>query len=155
MDVRYINPVLESLLNTLATMAEMHPSVGKPTLKTDRMALGEVTGLMRMDSPQVRASLAISFSEPVIIDLVWRMLREDIQGIDDTARDMAGEITNMVVGGAKNLFAEQGFDFSMSTPRILSGPEYQVEHEFDGQVILLPLQVEAGKFYVEICLAGA
>lgn len=151
MDVRYINPVLESLLNILSTMAELRPSVGKPTLKADQVALGEVTGLMHMESPQVRASLAISFSEAVIIDLVRRMLREEIDGIDDTARDMTGEITNMVVGGAKNLYAQQGFDFAMSTPRILSGARHRVEHEFDGRVILLPLKSDAGEFYVELC----
>ena len=151
MDVRYINPVLESLLKTLGTMANLQPSVGKPTLKVDQVALGEVTGLMSMVSPQVRASLAITFSEAVIIELVRRMLSEEITGIDDTARDMTGEITNMVVGGAKNLFAEQGFEFAMSTPRILSGKQHTVAHEFDGRVILLPMQAEAGKFYVEIC----
>ena len=43
MDVRFINPVLETLMNVLGTMAKMEPKVGKPSLKQDQLAMGEVT----------------------------------------------------------------------------------------------------------------
>jgi chemotaxis protein CheX len=151
MDVRLINPVLETMLNVLSTMADVQPDVGKPSLKQDAIAKGEVTGLMSMVSPQVRASLAISFSKPVIIEIVRRMLGEEIKEIDATAQDLTGEMANMVVGGAKNLFAAQGYDFDMSTPAILVGKDHAIHHEFVGKTILLPFTTEAGNFYVEIC----
>jgi chemotaxis protein CheX len=151
MDVRLINPVLETMINVLSTMANVQPDVGKPSLKKDEIAMGEVTGIMRMVSPQVRASLAITFTKPVIIDIVRRMLGEDIQEIDDTARDLTGEMANMVVGGAKNLFAAQGYEFDMSTPDILVGKDHTVHHQFSGKTILLPFTAESGQFFVEIC----
>jgi chemotaxis protein CheX len=155
MDVRLINPVLETMINVLSTMADVRPDVGKPCLKNDEIALGEVTGIMRMVSPQVRASLAITFTKPVIIDIVRRMLGEDIQDINDTARDLTGEMANMVVGGAKNLFAKQGYEFDMSTPAILVGKDHTVHHEFSGRTILLPFSAQAGQFFVEICFEDA
>ncbi|VAX01398.1 hypothetical protein MNBD_GAMMA21-2632 [hydrothermal vent metagenome] len=151
MDAKLINPVLETMVSVLSTMANVKPNLGKPKIKTDEVALGDVTGIMSMVSPKVRASLAISFSKSIIIDLVQRMLGEEITEVDDTARDMAGEMTNMVVGGAKNLYAEQGYDFDMSSPKLLLGKEHTIHHEFSGQTIMLPFSADAGEFYIEIC----
>lgn len=155
MDVRLINPVLETMLTVLGTMANVRPNVGKPSLKNDEIARGEVTGIMSMVSPQARASLAITFTKPVIIDIVRRMLGEEIKDIDDTARDLTGEMANMVVGGAKNLFAAQGYDFNMSSPNILSGKGHTVNHQFSGKTILLPFTADSGQFFIEICFEDA
>ena len=151
MDVRLINPVLETMVNVLSTMANVRPDVGKPSLKQNEIAMGDVTGIMSMVSPQVRASLAITFTKPVILDIVRRMLGEELQEIDDTARDLTGEMANMVVGGAKNLFAAQGYEFDMSTPSILVGKDHTIHHAFSGKTILLPFTAESGQFFVEIC----
>ncbi len=151
MDAKLINPVLETMVSVLSTMANVKPNLGKPKIKTDEISLGDVTGIMSMVSPRVKASLAISFSKSAIIDLVQRMLGEEITEVNETAKDMAGEMTNMVVGGAKNLYAEQGYDFDMSTPKLLLGKEHRIHHEFTGQTIVLPFSADAGEFYVEIC----
>lgn len=155
MDVRLINPVLETILNVLGTMANLKPNVGKPSLKQDEIARGEVTGIMSMVSPQARGSLAITFTRPVILDIVRRMLGEEVSEIDDTARDLTGEMANMVVGGAKHLFAAQGYDFDMSTPHILCGKDHTVHHQFAGKTILLPFTADSGQFFVEICFEDA
>ena len=151
MNVNLINPVLETVVSVLSTMANLQPSIGKPSLKRNEIALGEVTGIMRMDSPKVRASLAITFTRPAILDLVKRMLGEELTEVDDTARDMAGEMTNMVVGGAKNLYAAQGYDFDMSTPSILIGANHTVHHAYPGKTIVMPFHSDSGEFFVEIC----
>jgi chemotaxis protein CheX len=151
MDVRYINPLLESILNVMNTMANLQPRVGKPGLKSDNIARGEVSGIMCMQSSRARASMAISFTTPVICDIVKRILREDINEVNATARDLTGEVTNMVVGGAKNLFLNQGYDFDMSTPNVVSGKDHLIQHQFKGRTILLPFTIEAGNFFIEIC----
>lgn len=151
MDVRYINPLLESVLNVLGTMANLQPKVGKPTIKPDNIARGEVSGMMSMQGLDARASMAISFTSPVICDIVKRMLREDISEVNDTARDLTGEIANMVVGGAKNIFINQGYDFDMSLPSVVSGKDHLIQHLFKGRTMLVPLTIEAGNFFIEIC----
>jgi len=151
MNVKLINPVLETMLSVLSTMANLQPNVGKPRLKQDEISLGEVTGMMSMVSPTVRASLAITFTRSAIFDLVKRMLGEELTEVDDTARDMAGEMTNMVVGGAKNLYAAQGYDFDMSSPCILIGKNHTIHHAYPGKTIVMPFSADAGEFFVEIC----
>lgn len=151
MNANLINPVLTTMVNVLTTMAQVEPSMGKPTLKEDAVALGEVTGIMRMDSPKVKGSFAITFTTPAIIDIVKRMLGEEITEINDVAKDMAGEMTNMVVGGAKNIYVEQGFEFNMSTPSILEGKDHKVDHGCSGKTIVLPFAVDGREFFVEMC----
>lgn len=151
MDAKLINPVLNTIVNVLSTMANVQASMGKPSLKEGQQALGAVTGIMNMVSPNVRASLAISFAQTTIFDIVKRILGEEITELGDTAKDMTGEMTNMVVGGAKNLYLEQGYDFDMSTPDILMGDDHLVQHACNGRTLLLPFTSESGEFFVEIC----
>ncbi len=151
MDAKLINPVLETMVNVLSTMANVQPSMGKPAIKNDEIALGDVTGMMTMVGTKAKASLAISFTKEAIIDIVKRLLREEITELNDMAKDMAGEMTNMLVGGAKNIYVSQGYDFDMSIPDVLVGKEHIIHHKFDGKTILLPFTSEVGDFYVEIC----
>ena len=151
MDVRFINPVLETLMNVLGTMAQMQPKVGKPALKQNQQALGEVTGFMKMESPQTRGSMSITFTRPVIFEIARRMLGAELTEIDDVARDLTGEMANMVVGGAKNILVDKGFDFEMSLPQVLSGQPHDIKHNCDAQTIMLPFKAESGEFCIEIC----
>lgn len=142
------------MVNVLGTMAEMQAEPGKPTLKTDNAPNGVVTGLIAMESDQARGSLAITFTEPVILELTRRMLRIETAELDDAAKDLTGEIANMVSGGAKALLEEQGFQFGMTLPAVLFGTDYTIEHSVGGPRIVLPFTTECGEFYVEICFEG-
>jgi chemotaxis protein CheX len=79
-------------------------------------------------------------------------LGESLQAIDDSALDLAGEITNMVCGGAKQKLSEKGFEFDLTQPSILSGKDYEVTHSWDGPVLSLPLQLDDGIIYIEVSL---
>ena len=71
MDARLINPVLTTIVNVLSTMANVQASMGKPELKQNEESLGEVTGLMSMNSSKVRASLAISKPYSILSNACW------------------------------------------------------------------------------------
>ena len=152
MDVKFINPVLNSVLKVLSTMAQLEVRPGKPSIKENTSAQGDVTGYMTMQSPQANGSMAITFSKPAILDITKRMLGESHEEIDDTILDMTGELANMAVGGAKNTLIEQGYDFDMSLPSVLSGAEHDIKHlEQETPVIIMPFETDAGTFYVEAC----
>lgn len=151
MKAEFINPFIESMLNVLTTMASLEAQPGKPLLKDDELARGDVTGLIGMTSPQAKGSLAISFSESVICKIASNMLGESVSRIDETATDLVGELTNMVTGGAKNLLAEKGYDFDMAIPAVVAGKDHSVTHKTKGPKILLPFSTNSGRFYIEIC----
>lgn len=147
----FINPFLHSMMNVLRTMCQLQPQVGKPVLKEDNIARGVVTGFIDLMGEQTAGSLAISFSEPVALDLVERMLGERPEKIDATVQDLVGEITNIVSGGGKKILSEKGFDFYLSQPVTFVGEGHTILHSVYGPKILLPFHVESGDFVVEVC----
>ena len=145
-----INALLNSLMNVLSTMAKMTPQPGNPVAKDDTASRGEVSGFMNMENEVTRGSMAISFSPSAIQALVKRMVGDDIKTVDATAKDLTGEITNMIVGGAKAQLAEQGIDFAMSTPQVLVGKSHEIKHKYNGQTVILPFESDCGEFFLEI-----
>lgn len=150
-DVRFVNPVLEALVNVLTTMANIQAEAGKPTLKQDCAAGGVVSGLIKLSSKQANGSVAVSFSEPVALEITRRMLRLEPETVDEMVRDLVGEITNMVAGGAKSTLEGSGYDFDMTLPAIITGDGHEIRHEIDAPTVLLPFATEAGEFYIEVC----
>jgi len=151
MNVALINPFIQSILEVLSTMASMEAKPGKPAIKNNSVAQGDVTGVIGMAGEQLVGSLAICFTEPVIIEIYKRMLGETPSSIDETVTDMVGELTNIVTGGAKKLLAEDGYDFDMAIPAVVSGKNHSINHKSNGTTIILPFATEAGNFFIEIC----
>ncbi len=151
MNAEFINPFLTSLTNVLSTMANLELSPGKPKLKKDDVARGDVSGLIGMIGPQTRGSLSITFDASLALEVMQRMLGEKPAGINEEVTDMVGEITNMVAGGAKRILGEKGYDFSMATPMVVSGTNHTISHKSDGPRIIMPFESPHGNASIEIC----
>jgi chemotaxis protein CheX len=152
MNVKYINPLLESTLSVLSTMAMIEAKPGKPSLKEGTHTLGDVTGLIDLsENGQTRASLAIGFSADAIYEIGKNMLGEEMTSIDDAAVDMVGELTNMITGAAKRIYAEQGLEFELTLPKTTVGSGTPIEHSVPGNAIVLPFSTGKGQLYVELC----
>lgn len=151
MNVEFVNPFLGALVDVLATMAQTEAHRGPLSLKRDETALGEVTGLIDLKGSQATGSLAVTFSESAILAIFQRMLGEIRETVDAEVADLVGELTNMVTGGAKKVFAEKGLDFAMATPVLLTGAGHAIHHPVRGPTVLVPFYSDAGAFYVEVC----
>ncbi|WP_028292847.1 chemotaxis protein CheX [Oceanobacter kriegii] len=149
MNVEYINPFVETINNILATMAQLSCEYSKPYVKDGDVALGVVTGVIPMEGETVKGSLAISFSEGAIVKISSNMLGEEVLGFDETCRDLTGELTNMLSGGARKLLWEKGFDFEMATPELLTGEDL-IAHSVAGPVMVIPFDTKAGPFFIEV-----
>ncbi|MEK9712552.1 MAG: chemotaxis protein CheX [Thalassolituus sp.] len=153
MNVNFINPFIETIDNILATMASMTCEHGKPYLKEDAQPLGVVTGVIPMSGDAVEGSLAISFNDTTIVHITSSMLGEEISEFDDSCRDLTGELTNMLSGGARKLLWEQGYNFEMATPQMISG-DTPVVHNVEGPVVVIPFKTKAGSFYIEVVVGS-
>ncbi len=151
MNVNFINPFLGSLLNVISTMANMQLTPGKPRIKTDNLAKGDVSGLIGMVGPQTKGSLSITFEQGLILEIMQNMLGENPGEINDEITDLVGEITNMVTGGAKNILGDKGYDFEMATPVVVSGLGHRISHKANGKKIIMPFTSPHGSAYIEIC----
>lgn len=153
MNLKYITPLLEATVNVLTTMAMVEVTKGNPVRKENSMPLGDITGLIDLLGPGGNGSLAISFSEPAILEITEKMLGEKIAIIDETVIDVVGEITNIITGDAKRIFSEQGTEFDLTTPSVILGKESELIHSVKGELIVIPFSVSAGDFYVELCFS--
>lgn len=153
-DVRVINPVLRSIVETLEKMAGLDAKAGQAALKDDAVGRGDITGVMTITGNQVNGSIAISFAQDTVLKLTERVLDEKHDKIDGTVIDMIGEVTNMVVGRAAALLNQQGEMVKISLPTIIIGHDHLVAHRFNGPKILLPFGTDVGDFYVEMVFAA-
>lgn len=151
MNVEFVNPFLVSLVNVLATMARTEAKPSKPTLKKNDKAVGDVTGVIGLRGQTTKGSLAITFKEATILQIVSQMLGEKYVTIDDNVSDAVGEITNMVTGGAKKLLSEKGYKFELAIPSVIVGKDHVITHKAKGPVVLVPFETVAGSLFVEIC----
>jgi chemotaxis protein CheX len=149
MNVEFINPFLSSMLNVMSTMAQMELTPEKPKLKQDEVAMGDVSGLIGMVSDQTKGSLSITFDGPLALATMKGMVGEAPDEINDEITDLVGEITNRVTGGAKRMLSEKGFEFDMATPMVVSGKSHTIKHKATGPIVIIPLNSEHGKAFIE------
>ncbi len=152
MDVRFINPFLDGTMSVIKTMAFLDPIAGKPYLKKDNLARGDISGIIGLTG-KIKGSLALSFSEPCILKIVSNMLGEEIPAINGDIKDAVGEITNMVSGAARKKLEAMGFAISAAIPTVVSGKDHSVVHVLGGPSIIIPFDIpECGSFVVDVCL---
>jgi len=154
MNADIINPFLSSVVNVLSTMAMLKVYPEKPSIKNDNISKGDVSGVIGMTTKTINGSMAITFPASVVFDIVNKMLGETVNEVNDTVTDLVGELTNMIVGGAKAQLEEKGYDVGMATPVVVTGVNHEIIHKAQGQKILMPFNCDAGKFYVEVCFDG-
>ncbi|MDH5517696.1 MAG: chemotaxis protein CheX [Gammaproteobacteria bacterium] len=149
-DVLVINALLDSLLKSISIMAGIKLVPGMAKVKNGNVSMGDVTGLMEMSGDDTKGSMALSFTKPFVIDLVKRIFGDEIDDINETAIDLTGELTNMVVGGAKNILSEKGLEIGMSTPHILTGENHVIDHTCDGKTVVIAFAADVGDVFLEL-----
>ena len=149
-DILMINALLSSLFTIFATMVRVEIQAGTPVLKKDNIAKGAASGLISMKTEGASGSVALSLTLPTIRKISLGMLGEEFTSINKDATDLVGELTNMLVGGAKRIMSEKGHDFDMHTPQLLMGEGHEIVHHYAGQTVLLPILMNQDAFYIEL-----
>lgn len=150
MDIVMINALLESLYTIFSTMVNVKINPGVPIPKKGNLSQGEVTGLIGMKAEGASGSVALTLTLPAVRKISLRLFGEEVVSINKEAQDLAGELTNMLVGGAKRILSEKGHEFDMQTPQLLTGKDHQIVHFTSGQTVLLPIEMEQDEFYLEL-----
>jgi len=154
LNVEYVNPFIDAVVNVLKTMAQTDARAGKPTIKGSKTSQGDVTGLIGLAGEKAKGSIAVSFSASCILKVVSNMLMEEFTEITDEVTDAVGEITNMVSGGAKKTLSEKNIKFNMAIPSVIVGEGHSITHMTSGPVIALPFETDHGPFFIEICIVN-
>ena len=152
MDVKYINPFLQATLNVLKTMAFVEINPGKPFLKKDHIAFGDVTGIIGLTGGAT-GSLSVTFNFELIKLIMNNMLGEQVSEVTNDVRDAVGELTNMISGDARRLLQQEGLSLSAAIPTIVAGKNHTIKHVVNGPIIVIPFTSEGdGQATVEVSL---
>ncbi len=150
MDAKIINPFINATINVLKTMAFITAEAGTPYLKKDYTAKGDVTGIIGITG-EVNGSIAVTFDEGSILQIVSNMFGEDMQELNSEIADAVGEISNMISGQARKDLEEEGKNFQAAIPSVITGKNHVIRHIANGPRVAIPFKTDDGSFTIEVC----
>ncbi len=153
MDVKYINPFIGATVHVLKTMAQTEVTAGNPFLKKDKVARGDVSGLIGLTGG-VSGTISVSFTEKSILAIVTKMLGEEMTAMDDEIGDAVGEIANMISGQARQALEAMGRPLQAAIPSVIMGRGHRITHITSHPVIAIPFSTVDGGFTIEVCFEG-
>ena len=137
MDVNIVNPFIEATRHVLSSMAFTKSTAGKPYLKKDNIAQGDVTGIVGLIG-EARGTISVSFSEECILAIVSNMFGEPIKEINDEVKDAVGEIINIVSGQARQKLETTGRVIKGAIPTVISGKNHTITHITKQPIVAVP-----------------
>jgi len=131
-------------------MASTKAEAGKPYLKKDQVARGDVSGVIGLTG-ETRGTISISFSEASILPIVSNMLGEEMKEMNEEIKDAVGEVTNMISGQARKRLDEQGRSLKAAIPTVIMGKDHSITHMTTYPIIAIPFSTDNGEFTIEVC----
>ena len=148
--IEIAKPFIKATVDVLSTMAMMDPKPGKPFIKKDETATGDVSAIIGFTGEK-NGSISVSFTKQCAVAMVQNMLGDDVGDILQDAKDAVGEVTNMISGQARSGLAAMGMTFMGSTPTVIMGDSHSVSHISKNPIIVIPFETSEGTFTVEFC----
>jgi chemotaxis protein CheX len=145
-----IEAVTSSVDDLFETMLACRVTCGEATAD-DTCIKKDITGMIGI-AGEYKGAINVYFPEPVALKCVSAMMGMDVTAIDDDTRDAVGEITNMIVGGAKNYLYEKSIKCDISTPIVVVGQDYRVYAAAGTDKTVIPFESAYGAFYVDFFL---
>jgi chemotaxis protein CheX len=149
MDIKMINPFLIAAVNVLKTMANVEPIPGRPFVKNENTAMGDVSAIIGITGV-AEGSMALTFSEPCIVGLASSLMGETFTDLNDEVKDSVGELTNMICGDARRRLSEEGVILQAGIPTVIAGKSHKITHITRGPRLAVPFETQWGSFIVEV-----
>ena len=153
MDVKFAKPFIDATVNVLSTMAMITPTVEKPYIKKNNMALGDVTGVIGVTANSNKHGvISVTFTKPCAVSIVKNLLGGEVEDIIKDVQDAVGEITNMISGQARQKLVELGITLSAATPTVIMGDGHTIAHVTKDHIMVVPFKTDKGSFVVEFSM---
>lgn len=101
---------------------------------------------------EAQGMLTIHCPEQIAFAITSALLGIEVNEVNDDVKDTIGEMANMVLGGIKDGFTEQGVEINLAIPTILAGCSYRVSGMDDAMWTTVPFSLDEGEFLVELKL---
>ncbi len=153
MDVKYINPFINSSIHTMETMLGLKPDRLPPHLKVDADAQGDISGIIGFADKSLSGAVALSFPMETALRIYEMMMGESVSRINSDVEDCIGELANIVTGTAKSEFYNMNVTFHISIPTVVVGKDHRITHRAGTPVVVIPFNMEGGlEFTLEVSM---
>ena len=150
-DVAIAKHFVKATTAILSTMAGISATPGKPYVKKDQVACGDISAIIGVTGPR-KGTISVSFTTESATELVIGMLGDDVEDMDQDMQDAVGEVANMISGQARASLAGEGLALQGATPSVVVGKDHMIHHITKAVVMAIPFTTQAGEFTVEFCL---
>lgn len=149
MDIKYINPFIDSLVTNLEHMTNIQAERMDLSVSKEARTSAEISGIIGLGG-EVKGSAIISFPLGIALKVASAMFMEELTEINDDVKDAIGEFANIVIGNARNKLVDSGLSVSISTPTIIVGVDHKISHPLNIPFLVIPFKTDLGIFQVNI-----
>lgn len=155
----FAKPFIEALSDTFTTMVNTPVKAHSPKIKESAVAHGDISAIIGMNGELERDGkikdfkglLVLSWKEDVYLKVAGSMLFEEYTEWCDDVSDSGAEISNIVMGNAKNGLVPLGFKIGMATPTTIKGANHEIKYPAKATVIEITISCDFGDFTMELC----
>lgn len=141
MDARIVNALIAAIINTLRTLLNVSPTIGKPGLLKEIKPKFDMITVIGF-SGNVDGNLIYSFSPSTALKVVSKMMGLPYDNLDELAMSAIGELGNMIAGALAMNLEKAGCRIVISPPTVVTGSNLKLAVE--GLAINLPASIFDG-----------
>lgn len=127
-----------------------HAIPGKVCVKQYVHENGDISGILEMIQSELEATLVVTFQKETLFKLLGRIYRKEFREINNSVREGAGELTNVIYAAVKRDLNGKGHTFKMATPIVVLGQDHKVVNIHAGKTLKIPFKIENDSFFVEV-----
>lgn len=151
MNVKYVNPFIETAISVFKDFVGITVHPGKPFLyQTSNSHINfDISGIIGL-AGEVLGVVIISFPKLVALKTVSRIIRAETKVFDDAVVDTIGELVNIIAGNTKKQFEE--IKIIISLPSIVKGYNHKLAWITGVPVVCIPFSSDYGEFYIFVSM---
>lgn len=152
LDVKHINPFLQSTMTIFENAAQIKLALGKPTVTVldfpDHIFALQV-GITGDLKGQVLLVMTIDNAKEVASKMMFGM---SVEELDEISTSALSELSNMIMGNTATLFSTQSIHIDITPPMVMLGTQMHITSE--AQALKVPLIYEGKELVgLYICVA--
>ena len=150
-DVTFLNPFIDAVIRMMEVQCSTKASPGEITvLKPSEYPPADICGTIGVVSDSFNGAILLLFKEDVYVKIGTRMLGDGFKPGTPIFMDAIGEMANIVLGQAKISLNKMGYNIQQALPSVSYGKDQLTKVISTSPSILIPFNVEFGKFHIQI-----
>ncbi len=138
MDVKYVNPFLESFISVMPQLGYTNVQKGNLSVKEQELTNTGVSIIIGIVG-KVRGNVVYNLNTQSAINIASTMMMGmPIEELDDMSKSALSELANMLTASAATGFYDLGLPIDISTPTLLQGENISIKMS-SNQVLCMEL----------------